>query len=656
MIRIYRAALRLLPPAVREEHGETMTALFADLLADARRRKGAAGALLLIVSEIAALVRFAWSERRRERSGRPRRSASGFDEPPLRHARGGREPLLLSILHDLRGAGRALGSTPGFTFVCVATIALAIGANTAIFSIVNAVLLEPLPYPGADRIVVLGHYSDGGDELDTTTPGNFYDWQARATAFESMAAFSYTERTLATGDDAERVLGALVTGELFEVLRRPPAHGRTLARSDDAPGAERVIVLSDGLARRLFGDPDATGRVVSLGGHPCTVIGVMPPDFVFPDYDARFWVPARFDAEFRDNRDQFFLRGVARLKDGVTIDEARAQLDTVMDGIRREHPLFTGKVGAAVLPMKELLVDDVRPRLMTLMSAVVLVLLIASANVGNLLLARSVARRREIAVRRALGARTGRLIRQTLTESLLLGAIGGIAGLAVGKALLAALMAWLPPELPRASGFGLDPAVFAFTSLISLLAGLAFGLVPAIQLGLAPSADAMREGIRGTARGRRLRSALVVSEVALALMLLTAAGLLVRSFANLVRVDPGFRPDPALTFTVGVSGPAYEENQQRDAFFEALEERLRRIPSVEGVARSSTLPVAGRGTGAWFNIIDRPTPPGQTPPSVPYRVVNPDYFRVLGIPIVRGRSLEETDGAEMRAVVISESV
>jgi putative ABC transport system permease protein len=562
-----------------------------------------------------------------------------------------------SFAQDIRYAARLLRRTPGFTLVCVVTMALAIGANSAIFSAVNGVLVKSLPYRDADRIVVLGHLNAGFDGLGSTTPGNFYDWQARADAFDSMAAFGYTERILTWGANVERVLGALSAGSIFDVLGRSAAEGRAFTAADDHPGAPSIIVLSHTLARRLFGGESPVGRTIGVGGVPSTIVGVMPADFTFPDYDAQFWIPARFDAQFRGNRDQYFLQAVARLKAGVTLDQARAQLDTVMDAIRRDYPQFTQNARGGVVPMKDLLVDNVRTRLLTLMGAVVFILLIACANLGNLLLARASTRRREIAVRQALGARPGRLVRQMLTESIMLAFVGGLAGLALAYAMLDVLVTWLPQDLPRANEIGLDPLVVAFTAAASLASGVAFGLFPALQLaGRAPMEDA-REGTRGSRRGGRIRGGLVAAEIALALVLLAGAGLLVRSFSNLLEVNPGFSATRLLTFRVGVPTDLYKTPQQRVTFFEELRGRIRRLPGVQSATMTSYLPVTGYGTGAWFNMLDKPVPADRTPPSVAYRVVSADFFQTLGIPLLRGRLLTDADRADgARAVVISQAV
>jgi putative ABC transport system permease protein len=653
MTRLYVLALHVLPAEMRSRHGAQMAAVFGDLAREARQRQGPAGALRALLAELGALLWLAWCERRG--APLPRRIDERMLAWPAQEE--GKSQMLSSVAQDVRFAARMLARTPGFTLVATVTIALAIGANTAIFSVVNAVLLKPLPYAAPERLVILGNHTDGGASLDSTTPGNFYDWQRGATGFESMAAFAYTERVLTWDGNADRVLGALSAGSVFDVLGRRAAVGRTFGAAEDRPGGERVVVLGHGLAVRLFGGPSsAVGKVFGLGGEPFTVIGVMPPDFRFPDYDAEFWVPARYDQAFRENRDQYSLQAVARLSPGTTLTQARAQLATVMDAIRREHPQFTANATAGAVPMKEWLVNGVRTRVVTVMGAVAFILLIACANLGNLLLARATTRRREMAVRHALGARPLRLARQLLTESVLLSALGGAAGLAVGAALLKILVAFMPDDMPRADGIAMDPAVLGFSVAVSLASGLAFGLFPALQLALRAPLEAVREGSRGSGRTGWVRSGLVTSEVALALVLLAGAGLLVRSFEKLVAVPHGFRSDGLLTFSVSVPATVYKEPAQRAAFFDAARARLGALPGVESVAMASTLPLDGPGSGAWFNRLDRPVPADQTPPAVRYRVVSPDYFRALGIPLLRGRELTEHDRLDgARAVVITES-
>ena len=342
---------------------------------------------------------------------------------------------------------------------------------------------------------------------------------------------------------------------------------------------------------------------------------------------------------------------------GGSVEQTLAQLNTVMDGIRSDYPQHTQNATGAVLPLRQFVVDGSGPRLWMLLGGVVVVLMIACANIANLLLARGSARRREMAVRHALGARATRLVRQMLTESLLLALLGGALGIVLGRALLQVLILWLSQNLPRAEGVTLDATVLAVTVTASVVCGLAFGLWPALQLARAGAADAVRHGIRETGRTDRVRSGLVVAQVALSLTLLAGAGLLARSFENLSNVRPGFEPNGLLTFNVSLPGAVYRETTARRTYFDRAVEQLGHIPGVTAVALSSTLPVAGRGTGAWFNILDRPLPPDQTPPGIPYRVVTPNYFAVIGVPLRHGRVLSDDDGLRgARAVVISEAV
>jgi putative ABC transport system permease protein len=649
MTRFYRAALRVLPREVRDRHGAEMAAVFDQQVGEAGRSGRRAAVPRLLVKELAALVRFAWRERRA--APPPRR----VDDRSLSWPEG-RAPMFASIVQDLRYAVRMLATSPGFTLVSVVTMALAIGANTAIFSVVNGVLLQPLPFHDPGRVVIFGQRTDSGQALNSTSPGNIYDFMSGATAFESMAGFAPTERIVTWNGTAERIRGGLSVGNIFDVLGRQPAEGRALALTDDDPGASPVVVLSTGLARRLFGSASPIGQPLTINATPHTIVGVMPPDFAFLDYDYEYWLPARFDAAFQNNRDQYFLLGLARLRPDTTTDQAQAQLNTIMDAVRREYPQYTENATAGVVSAKEILLDGVETRMLLLMGAVAFVLLVACANLGNLQLARASTRRQEVAVRQALGARPGRLVRQFLTESVLLAVIGGLAGVVLGSALLGVLLTSLPDDLPRLKGVELDATVLGFTAGLAILAGLLFGAFPALQLlGPAPS-DGVREGARGSRSHRRLRSVLVASELALALILLVGAGLLTQSFARLSTVPPGFQAERLLTF-VATTPPTYRSGAERSALFERLAGELEALPGVADVTLTTTLPVAGRGTGAWFNIIDRPLPANETPPAVPYRIVRWNYFKALGVRVLRGRDFTADDRlGRSSSVVVSESV
>ena len=376
---LHRRLLRFLPVETREHHGDEISLVFDELLRDARAR-GRFAAFRVAVREIATLLRFCW----RERQATP-------DDVLHMAQLEGRRPMFGPLVQDLRHAARLLRRSPGFTCVALLTMGLAVGANTAVFSVVNAVLLRTLPFTDPDGVVVLGHRTNGGDSLDSTTPGNLHDWMHDATAFSAMAGFSSTERIVMANGQAERIRGGISVGSIFAVLGRDAALGRTLTAHDDDAAADPVVVLSARLARRLFGEATAIGQSLHINSIAYTVVGVMPADFAFFDYDYEYWIPARFDAAFRVNRDQYFLLGIARLRPDTTVTQAHAQLNTVMDGIRQAYPQFTQNATAAVLPMKEVLLDGVGTRLLVLMGAVGFVLLIACGNLAHLLLARATA-------------------------------------------------------------------------------------------------------------------------------------------------------------------------------------------------------------------------------------------------------------------------
>lgn len=643
----------LLPPTVRRRHGAEMATVFGELARDAHARRGAIGLIRACLHELRDLLRLALSDRPLEARTPRLDDRAPAPEPSPR----GRAAMLQALLQDVRYAARLLRRSPGFTAVCLATIALAIGANTAIFTVVHGIVLKALPFDDPERVVVLAHRTKGNAGLDSTTPGNLDDWRQRATAFASIAGFAQTERIVVVNGNAERLAGCMSVGSIFDVLGRPAAEGRTLTAADDDPGAEPVVVLSTRLARRLFGTRSALGQSLTINDLPHAVVGVMPSDFAFYDYGDEYWIPARFDSAFRRNRDQYFLLGIARLAPGVDLAAADAQLNTVMDAIRRDYPQFTQNAVAAVAPAKDVLLDGVERRLGMLMGAVALVLLIACANLGNLLLARGTQRRREMAVRHALGAGYARLIRQTIAESVLLSVLGGALGVGLAVVLVRVLTALLPQDLPRLAGVALDGPVLLFAVGTSVAAGLLFGAFPALQLLVRAPMDHLRSGTRGTTREGLARQGLVISQMALALVLLAGAGLLTRSFGALLDVPPGFDTAQLLTFTATVASPAYRERDARARFFERAATELERLPGVRSVTHSTTLPVSGRGNGAWFNMVARPWPPDQTPPGVPNRAVRSNYFRALGVPILKGRGFTPADGREgPPVVIISESV
>jgi putative ABC transport system permease protein len=563
-----------------------------------------------------------------------------------------------TLLQDVRYGLRALRRNEGFAAVAILTLSLGIGANTAIFSVVNGVLLRPLPYPEPERLYTLWHKALNGEYTrGAVSPGNFDDWRRGSTTFNAMAAYRWTNASLAGHGEPMRLAGIRSMGSIFEVLQTPPLLGRTFAGVDDEPSAAPVVVLGYSTWQRVFGgDPGVIGRSILIDNRATTVVGVMPLEFRFPDRDAEFWMPSGFPSDLRQSRTEYFLQVVARLRPGASASAGSAELESIMARARQAHPQANENVTVAVRPFDEDLTRNVRTRLLVLMGAVTLVLLIAAGNVGNLLLARAATRGREIALRQALGAGRARLVRQLLTESLLLGILGGAAGLGVAAVLLDLLRALLPADLPRLDEVTIDASVLAFTMLVSLAAGVLFGLVPALQLAGRTTVGAMREGARGTGR-HRLRGALVISELALAVVLLTGAGLLLKSFSRLQQVDPGFQTARLVTFRVSLPESRYPEHARRLQFFQRALEGVRRLPGVTSAAIVDRVPVAGGGSGAWLNISGRPLPPNQTPPVVRYQVVSPEYFRTMGIRLVRGRLLTEDDRADHApSVVISRSL
>jgi putative ABC transport system permease protein len=567
--------------------------------------------------------------------------------------------MFASLWQDVSYSVRLLVRSPGVTGVALLTLALGIGANTAIFSIVNGVLLQPLPYPAPQDLYLIQHRDEtDSTQLSTTTPGNFYDIREAAHGFRPMAAFSGAIETLTGRGEPERLQGVRSAGSILEVLGVTPHAGRIFTEADDVPGAPRTVVISHRLSQRLFsGNTAAVGQSITLAGQPHTIVGVMPSEFSFPDTRADFWAPAHFDAAMRRSRTEYFLLILGRRSAETTAGSALGELGTIMTRIRNEFPQANAGVLLDARPLHEATVTNVRPMLLIMMGSVACVLLIGCANLANLLLARATGRHREMAVRQALGAGRGRLVRQLLVESLVLAMAGGVAGALTGSLFLDALVAWLPAGIPRIESARVDGRVLFFTFLTAAGSGIAFGLAPAAQLAGGHPAAVLRANTRSSTGRAPLRSALVIAELAIALVLLTGAGLLIRSFVLMQRVDPGFGGGDILTLQVRLEGPAYENAPNRLALVHATVDSLAALPGATGAAASSYAPIVGRGTGAWFNIIGRPTAAGTTPPGVPYRVITPGYFTVMEIPILRGRALTARDGAGgTPSVVISESL
>jgi len=641
-LRVYRRVMALLlPRRFRERFSHQMLAVFAELESEARQRAGRRGVVAALISELPGLVRLAARERRAVRAQ--------LHSPNVVQRKG---IMLDSLAQDLRFAIRSLRRSPGFTLVATLTLALGVGANTAIFSVVDGVLLRPLPVRDPARLVAVGEQSvsAGPGNVSVTSPANLYDWQRSARSVR-IAGYASVSGTIMAHGEPQLLLGTQSIGGIMPLLGVPPVLGRLITEADEDPAAPATVVLSYESWRDLFGeDRQAIGKSITMNGTPRTVVGVMPPAFSFLGGPSAFYVPARYDAKVRENRDQYYIQVVGRLQLGTSLERARTEMETIAARLRRDWPTFNTNLKILVLPLQETIVGGSRTQLTVLMGAVAFVLLITCANLGNLLLARASGRRREIAVRQALGAGQGRVARQLLTESLLLALGGGALGLVVGKLFLDLLLAAQTiTNLPRSDEIALDGRVLAFTFGVSLLAGVIFGSVPAWQLSRASSTAALREGTKGSDNQQWARSILVVSEIALAMVLLTGAGLLLRSFALLQRVDAGVRQDHVLTFNVRLP-------RDDRTFFPRSLQRVRALPGVRSAALVSQLPISGRGIGAWFNRIDRPLPPGTNPTGEAYRVVTPEYFETMGISLRRGRGIQTTDTRDAPVVVVNEAL
>jgi putative ABC transport system permease protein len=569
-----------------------------------------------------------------------------------------------SLWQDLRYGLRMLWRKPGFTVVAIVALALGIGANTAIFSVIYTVLLSPLPYKNAERLVWIWETNPGSDiKTEPASLPNYNDWKTQGQSFESMAAFIGSSLTFTSEGEPERIPCAYTSANFFSVLGVEPALGRSFTEEENTIGKNRVVILSQSLWQRRFGaDPSIVGQKITLSGVPFTVVGVLPRGFKNPTPNqskpAELWTPLAYDFE-RMARRSDFLNVVARLKQGVGPQQAQAEMNTITSRLSQQYPDSNTGWSTIVLPLHERMTGDVRTALWLLMGVVGFLLLIACANVANLLLARSTARQQEIAIRRALGAGRLRLVRQFLTESVLLSLIGGLLGSLVAMWGVDILVALSPGNIPRLDEVGLNWKVLAFTLSISLGTGVIFGLLPALHATSPNLTEMLKEGGRSSTegiRGSRLRSFLVVSEIAIALVLLVGAGLMVKSFARLQDVDPGFRPERILTMDLSLPGAKYKEDAQVSAFYDQLGARVAGLPGVESVGAVSTLPLSGGGDIITFAVEGRPdSPPGQSD-DAEYRVVTPGYFPTMGVPVVRGEGFTERHNASgPAAMVINET-
>jgi predicted permease len=564
-----------------------------------------------------------------------------------------------SLLQDVRYAVRTLARSPGFTLAAVATLAVGIGANAAIFSLVRGVLLRPLPFPQPERLVSLWEANDAkGFSRMVASPPNYLDWKAQSRSYESMGAFTDTTLVVAERGGAERLDGAAVTSGFFETLGVRPLHGRSFSESETSPGHPAVVVLGHGVWQRRFGgDPGIVGRTVRLDGEPFEVVGVMPASFRFPEATHDFWIPLTFRPDVGSQRGAHYLDVVARLKPGVTIETARAEIRAIADGLRRAYPRSNSGYTAGATALDESLVGAVAPAMRMLLGAVALVTLVACANVANLLLVRGTRRRAEMAIRSALGAGSRRIARQLLTESAVLAAAGAAAGLGLAAASLDGIVALAPATVPRLSEVRLDAAVLAFTAAWTLASVAIFGLAPALAALRPGPMQALRgfgADAAGTARRVSARQALVVGQVALALVLSAGAGLLLRSLARLSSVDPGFRTERAVSYSLTLPESRYPDEAARGAFLDRLLARMRALPGARSAAAVFGLPL----TGMSFSSSFRPSgsPPDDREPSAQLRLASRDYFATMGIPVLSGRGFgpEDRRGAPI-VVLVSRS-
>jgi putative ABC transport system permease protein len=564
---------------------------------------------------------------------------------------------------DLIYALRGLRKKPLFTVAAVLTLALGIGANSAIFTAVNAVLLRPLPYPAPDRLMMLWTYNPRqGYDKDVSAYPNFDDWRRQSASFEGMSAYFEANFTLTHAGDPAQIWGAIVTPGFFETLGVAPALGRTFGAREGAAGGARVAILSHGLWQTRFGgDPAIVGRTVMLNSVSHEVIGVMPASFAHPD-TAAVWTPLAPSERLvplMQSRTAYWLQVVGRLKTGIERRAAQSEMDTIASALERQYPDANAGVGVKLVPMHEEIVGDVRQPLLILFGTAVLVLLIACANVANLLLARAASRQRELAIRAALGAGRRRLIAQLLTESLVLATAGGAAGLLLAAWGIQALPSLAPSDLPRLTGVRLDTSVILYTSLASLVTGLAFGAAPALQSAAATAGEFLKERGRAESqgvRGRRLRAAFAIAEVAVALVLVIGAGLLIRSFVAMNKVALGFDPRGVLAVRVELPRARYSQDAQITAFFNDLSSRLRALPGVQAIGLGSSIVRAPQSST--LSVQGRPAPPPNVRNvSVPYDSVTPEFFTTLRIPLRRGRLFTSGDGpATQRVVMVNESL
>ncbi|MFP5264398.1 MAG: ABC transporter permease [Blastocatellia bacterium] len=561
-----------------------------------------------------------------------------------------------TIYQDLRYSVRIMLKSRAFTVIAVLALALGIGANSAIFSVVNSVLLRPLPFDEPDRLLMLWETSvkRGQTGAPASVP-NFIDWQNQNTVFEHVAAFDGSSFILTGGAEPERIPGTRVSASLFPLLRVNPLLGRAFTPDDDKAGAKPVAIVSYNFwKQRLGGDTDLEGKTLVLEGKIHSVVGVMPRGFQFYNLESELWTPFAFSSDDLSSRGAHYISVIARLNPGVTKEQAQAEMNTIADRLAEQYPDTNSGRGINLVGLHDQLVGDVRPALLVLLGAVGFVLLIACANVANLLLARAASRHKEVAIRMALGANRGRLVRQLLTESVLLALVGGAVGLLLALWGVDLLTALAPESLRSVKGVGMDGRVLGFTFVVSLLTGIMFGLAPALQASKPDLNESLKEGGRSSSDSRRnrFRTALVVSEVALSLVLLIGAGLMVMSFSRLLQVNPGFNADNVLTAGLSLPDTKYKEPAQWAAFYSQVLEKVNVLPGVQSAGVITNLPFGDGNMSLTFRRTDGPPLLPSEQPATIFHANSPGYFQTMGIPLLKGRDFTEQDVEKAPPVLI----
>jgi putative ABC transport system permease protein len=560
-------------------------------------------------------------------------------------------------LQDLKYGCRILAKNPGFAVVAILTLGLGIGANTAIFTVVNGVLLRPLSFAHPSSIVLVLEHNANFPSIVSTSYENYRDWRDQSHSFESMQASCVAKVNLTGAGDPERLASQRMTAGIFPLLGVAPVAGRSFLPEEDRPEGPPVAMISYALWQRRFGgSPDWVGKTIELDSRPHTLVGVLPPGFLFLQ-PADVFVPLEPWAKtLPDDRDWHpGIIPVARLKPGASIEQARAEMKTITARLEKQYPLYDTGVSADVFRMQDRMVQNIRPALIVLLCSVAFILLIACANVANLLLARAASRSKEIAIRTALGARRSRVIRQLLTESVVIGAAGGALGLLLGNASLGPLLKLAAKNVPAVGAIHIDYQVLAFAAAVSVLTSVFLGLIPALGSAKFDLRETLTESSRGLTANRashRLRSVLVVSEIALAMLLLVGAGLLLRSFERLQAVSSGFPADHLLAADIPLSPAAYQTPQQKFEFFDRLLARIQKLPGVRSSGAASFLPMSGNGSILLFNIFGRPPKDAHQFISAGYRTITPNYLETLGVPLLAGRMIGEADSEKAPAVVV----